>query len=268
MDGYNRAMTRSSLPASESAPSVASVGIDARWTTLLRAFGAVLGDSIEHDSGPDRAVERMSRTVMPLVPHDWMDFALTEGDRGLYRRMRAKAEQSIGDVPGVQPPIEEPALVAVLHDGTELHEPARIVVPLRLGERIVGYFELRHRGAWAYRADHLAAARIIADLSAPAGATMHLYKLEEWTRRRLATVIEIGRAMGQSLDLDEILPSVGRALLETLHLSRCDIYLPDETRRALILLARLGNPPAGSDLPRRSTTRRSSTRCSMLASRS
>ena len=55
---------------------------------------------------------------------------------------------------------------------------------------------------------------------------MFLYKQEEVARRkRLGNLIEISRAISHSLDLDQILPVMGRSLMEALALPSCLIAL-------------------------------------------
>ena len=140
-------------------------------------------------------------------------------------------------------------VLEVLRCGAPSHQPLRLVVPLRLGHQLTGVADFHHVAPWSYTVDHLAAASLLGEQLGPLIELMFLYKQEEVARKRLASLIEISRAISHSLDLDRILPVMGRSLMEALDLPSCLIALCDEDGDRLLPRVVLGDDlmPPGYD---------------------
>jgi DNA-binding NarL/FixJ family response regulator/signal transduction histidine kinase len=260
---------------SDSTPSVAIDPAPATREEQITALLGAMGEVIDGRLEPRRALDRLSAAVQELVPHDRIDIGWLEEGGKSFRFLRTIAELPECERPGEPERVDGSSLVPVLRDGAPLLVPdyladrrwpavhprerrmveqlglrACVAVPLRLGQRTTGLLELHHRLPGAYTAEHVAAAQAVADRIAPIVEALHLFKLEHLARAQLATVIEISHAISASLDLDEILPVIGRSLIETLGLPTCAIYLYDEDRRALVPRASFGSgqAPPGLDV--------------------
>jgi DNA-binding NarL/FixJ family response regulator/signal transduction histidine kinase len=227
-------------------PSVLPDALIRSWVGFSRA----LGDALRVD-GKDRALrERVARAIDVLVAHD--DFTIgrvIDGQGIIWLRPTDDDHHDDPDLSAMSVPIDDPVVARVLADGVHAHQPTRLVVPLRLGRQLTGVVDIRHDPPWEYTADHLAAASLIGEQLGPMIELMFQYKQEELTRKRLATLIEINRAISHSLDLDQILPVMGRSLMEALSLPSCLIALRNDDDTHLVPRVVLGDDvfPPGWD---------------------
>jgi DNA-binding NarL/FixJ family response regulator/signal transduction histidine kinase len=227
-------------------PSLAGLPPDvtAAWITVLRVIGDMLGDKIE-----DLDAElRVARALGAIVPFDEFDVGRVEEGRGItWHRPADKHDPN--EMPGEVEPIDDPVVAAVLRDGRPSRQPLQLVAPLRLGRRVTGVVRVTHRPPWSYSEEHLAVATLLGEQLGPLVELMFLYKQEEIARRHLASLIEISRAISHSLDLDQILPVMGRSLMEALTLPSCLIALRNDEGTHLIPRVVLGDDlfPPGFD---------------------
>jgi DNA-binding NarL/FixJ family response regulator/signal transduction histidine kinase len=232
-------------------PSGLPDAVTRAWVALLRTIGDALREDAFREEGKGRETRlRVSRSIGALVPHD--DFAIgrVEPERGIiWLRPTDDHHHHDDELPGTAVPIEDPVVARVLDEGLPTHEPLRLVVPLRLGRQLMGVVEIRHGPPWAYTDDHLAAASLIGEQLGPMIELMFQNKRQELARRQLATLIEISRAISHSLDLDQILPVMGRSLMEVLSLPSCLIALRNEEGSHLVPRIALGDDlfPPGFD---------------------
>ncbi len=216
-------------------PSGMPVDITRVWVTFLRSIGDVLREEVPE---PEARL-RVSQAIDALVPHDDMMIGRAEpGNCIVWIRPQDEYDPEMKPSPVL--PIDDPIVARVLADGLPSHEPQRVVVPLRLGRQHTGVLDVRHAAPWAYTSDQVAAASLIGEQLGPMIELMFHYKEEEQARKRLASLIEISRAISHSLDLDEILPVMGRSLIEALGLSSCLIALLNDEGTHLITRVALG----------------------------
>jgi hypothetical protein len=193
-------------------PSGLPTMVTRAWVVFLRTIGDAL-----RDDGKDRETRlRVSRSISALVPHDEFIIGRADPDGGMVW-IRPTDDHHHGDMPPPAEPIDDPLVSRVLRDGLPSHEPQRLIVPLRLGSQLTGVADMRHRDSWSYSEDHLAAACLIGEQLGPMIELMFQYKQEEQGRKRLASLIEISSAISHSLDLDQVLPVMGRSLMEALN---------------------------------------------------
>ncbi len=196
------------------------------WVGLLRTIGEVLSDQVEAEEGE----ARVSRAIAALIPHDDMRVGRLDAVGRIFWLRKADHWED-DEYPTTAEDVTDPVVAAVLRDGDARTAEGRIVVPLYLGRRTTGVLDLRHRSSWTYQPRHLVAAQLLAEQIGPLVELMHLYKQEEVARRRLSSLIDISRAISHSLDLDTILPVIGRSLTEELNLPACAIFLREEVGR-------------------------------------
>lgn len=216
-------------------PSGMPTDITRVWVTFLRTIGDALRDEVEKPE----ARMRVSRAINALVPHRGLLIGRAEPN-GCIVWMRPEDDHEPHETPGPVVPIDDPIVARVLAEGLPSHEPLRVVVPLRLGRQLTGVLDVRHDAPWEYTTDQVAAASLIGEQLGPMIELMFQYKVEEQARKRLASLIEINRAISHSLDLDEILPVMGRSLMEALGLTSCLIALLNDEGTHLITRVALG----------------------------
>ena len=207
------------------------------WVTFLRTIGDALRDKVGEPDVSSR--ERVAAAIAALVPYDDILVGRAEAE-GQIIWMRPTDEHDHDDSPGPVVPIDDPTVASVLEDGRPSHQPGRLIVPLRLGRELIGVVDVHHDPPWTYTDDHLAAASLIGEQLGPMIELMFQYKQEELARMRLATLIEISRAISHSLDLDQILPVMGQSLMDALGLTSCLIALVNEDGSQLVVRVALG----------------------------
>jgi DNA-binding NarL/FixJ family response regulator/signal transduction histidine kinase len=234
---------------------------------LLSVTGEVVGGEIE----PETAMARLSQAAQQFIVHDTVDIGWVEDGRNLMS-LQQMVSIPRRERPGQLEAIDGSGLESVLIQGTplivadyqadawrrrlrprklrqiDLHQTrAAVIVPLVLGQRIVGLLEFQRREPNTFSNDDVEIAGRIADQIAPIVEALHLYKREEVARRQLETILDLTRAMSASLDLEQTLPAVGRSLTEALGLPTCAIYLHDESRRVFVPRAACGEDAPGLD---------------------
>ena len=219
---------------------------------LIRAwvgFSRALGDALRAGDKDRDLRERVARSIAMLVPHDDFTIGRVIEGQGIIWLRPTDDHDLDDDLPSLAVPIDDPVVLQVLEDGGHARAPLRMVVPLRLGRQLTGVVDFRHDPPWSYADDDLAVASLIGEQLGPTIELMYQYKQEELARKRLATLIEISRAVSHSLDLDQILPVMGRSLMEVLALPSCLIALRNDDDTHLIPRIVLGDDmfPAGFD---------------------
>jgi DNA-binding NarL/FixJ family response regulator/signal transduction histidine kinase len=217
-------------------PSGLPAALTRAWVVFLRT----IGDALQDDGKGHETRLRVAQAIDRLIPHDDFTIGRVEPGRGIVW-LRPTDDHPDDEPPGPAVPVEDPVVERVLSSGAPSYEPTRLVVPLRLGRHLTGVADVRHAAPWSYGEDDLAAACLIGEQLGPMIELMFQYKQEELTRKRLATLIEICQAVSHSLDLDQILPVMGRSLMEVLSLPSCLIALANEEGTHLVPRVAIGD---------------------------
>src|SRR6266542_4202889 len=169
---------------------------------LLAVTGEVVGGEIE----PETALVRLSEAAQQFIAHDAVDIGWVEDGRNLMslqqlvsipKRERPGELEAI-DGSGLESALLQgtPLIVGDYQDDTwrsrlrprklrqlDLYESrSAVIVPLLLGQRIIGMLEFQRRQPNAYAEADVETACRIADQIAPVVEALHLYKREEVAR--------------------------------------------------------------------------------------
>lgn len=173
-------------------------------------------------------------------------------EKGDCAVLSAAAGQA-GDVPGLRLPLDSSrAVTEVCRTGNE-HESAGnagdpqsfavLILPLRLGDKVLGALELRSDRAEMFTRDERLVLQMLAGQIAIAVRNAQLYEREQ-TRRHLAESLEeIGRELSSSLDLEELPGRILERLATVVPYERCSVMLQDGP--ALRIAAQRGFPDEG-----------------------
>lgn len=173
-------------------------------------------------------------------------------EKGDCAVLSAAAGQA-GDAPGLRLPLDSGrAVTEVCRTGNE-HESAghaadpqacaELILPLRLGDKVMGALELRSDRAEVFTRDERLVLQMLAGQIAIAVRNAQLYEREQ-TRRHLAESLEeIGRELSSSLDLEELPGRILERLATVVPYERCSVMLQDGP--ALRIAAQRGFPDEG-----------------------
>lgn len=96
-------------------------------------------------------------------------------------------------------------------------------LPLRIGETFVGTLELASDQTGAYTEDLVEILSIFADQAAVAIHNARLFEAQQRQAREQAILFETSAALSSSLDLNEVLGTIGRKVADALDVTTCSI---------------------------------------------
>jgi DNA-binding NarL/FixJ family response regulator/signal transduction histidine kinase len=238
--------------------------LESELSDVTNSLGLLADGQVE----PHDVLARLSSGLAGAVPHDYVNLVLEE-DTGTLISVRTSARTPAAERPGLRQPLAGSGLAVVFEHGAPLILPAQpditplttsarrehrlmaeldlgsyLAVPLVLGHHVVGALEIGRHGREGFGHAEVADTEAFAGRITAVVHATHQYLREARQRSRLATLVEMSRAMAALLDLEEILPRISAALEEVLGLPVSALYLHDADRRALVR-----RPPTPSHVP-------------------
>ena len=225
---------------------------------LLSASGAVLS-SLEQTE----VLEHIADTLKQIVDYDAMDVRLVDQEQEQLVAIYARDEHDGQEVLDFSIPMDdgisgwvvrhnEAQLIndmandprAVHIPGTEPDEvQACILVPLSVGDLVIGIMTMDRLGGRTFEARELAPARLFANLAAIAIRNARQYDELETTSAQLGTRLDFQHQLMQlstlllsSLDQREVFVRVTEMLKEIVDYDAMDIRLLDEATRELVCI--------------------------------
>ena len=225
---------------------------------LLSASGAVLS-SLEQTE----VLEHIADTLKQIVDYDTMDVRLVDAEHGQLVAIYARDEDDEQEIFAFAIPIDEgisgwvvrhneAQLIndmakdprAVHIPGTEWEEEqACILVPLSVGDEVIGIMTMDRLGGRTFEDRELEPARLFANLAAIAIRNARQYDELETTSARLEgqldmqhELMSISTLLLSSLDQREVFPRITTMLKDIVDYDAMDIRLLDETSRELVCI--------------------------------
>ncbi|HEY7066109.1 MAG TPA: GAF domain-containing protein, partial [Chloroflexota bacterium] len=223
---------------------------------------------------PVAALDGFSAALRPLIPHDWVNVAWLEDDQRRFhllgpiveRPEPTSAGSQQGDYVAAGCPILShtltsgapqvvddyhadprwPDVAAEIRAGVERRGlRAGLVVPLRVGGRIIGALVLDSRQVGQFTETHLTIAQHVADHLAPFVENLRLYQIERRQREHIEALNAIGRAIAASLDVDDVFPGFAAAAQRLIQHDRVGVDLLSDDGTAFETLAWTAHYPNG-----------------------
>ncbi len=225
---------------------------------LLSASGALLS-SLEQTE----VLEHIADTLKQIVDYDAMDIRLVDAERGVLVAVYARDEHDEQQIFGFEMALDEgisgwvvqhreAQLVndmdadprAVFIPGTQEEEPqACILVPLIVGDEVIGVMTMDRLGGRTFEERELEPARLFANMAAIAIHNARQYDALEETSARLQSQLALQHElMGlstmllSSLDQQEVFARVTSMLKDLVDYDAMDIRLLDEETRELVCI--------------------------------
>ncbi len=176
-----------------------------------------------------------------VADQSWAGTVVDIAERPRYRELI-----EIGGVHEFQ--LDDPGLdPAHLREMQEWHEQTNLSVPLIFNDEAIGLLTLvEKRWRRCFTAEER---RLLAQLAVPAAVAIHnarMFRREAQQNRRLRALVDAGRAISSTLDLDRLLQTVAQAAGEALGTAECAIDSYDARERdhqhRRLLPARRGRP--------------------------
>jgi diguanylate cyclase (GGDEF)-like protein len=225
---------------------------------LVRASGAVLS-SLEQNE----ALEHIADTLKQIVDYDAMDIRLVDPERRHLVAMYARDDADENEIFAFPIPLDEglsgwvvrnheAVLIndmasdprAVYIPGTEEDEmQACILVPLTVGDEVIGVMTMDRLGGRTFEDRELEPARLFANLAAIAVRNARQYDELEHTSSRLEDqlamqheLMDISTLLLSSLDQREVFSRITTMLKDIVDYDAMDIRLLDEESRELVCI--------------------------------
>jgi GAF domain-containing protein len=186
-----------------------------------------------------------------LLQGDWLvRGAATPGARATMARERVRIGESLsGRVAATGQPLvtgDAASDMRVLPEHRSGILPERtgaiMIVPMSLGERILGTLHVYRERGYRFDEDSLELAMSLADQAAIAIENARLYEAAQQRLRHTETLVSVGRAVSTTLDLDEMLRRVARETARAFGADMVGAYLADPEQDTL-------RPVAGYHVP-------------------
>ena len=225
---------------------------------LLSASSAVLS-SLEQTE----VLEHIADTLKQIVDYDTMDVRLVDAELGQLIAIYARDDEDEQEIFDFAIPIDEgisgwvvrnneAQLIndmakdprAVYIPGTEVEEQqACILVPLSVGDEVIGIMTMDRLGGRTFEARELEPARLFANLAAIAIRNARQYDELETTSARLEgqldlqhELMSISTLLLSSLDQREVFSRITTMLKDIVDYDAMDIRLLDESSRELVCI--------------------------------
>ena len=236
---------------------------------LLECLAAI-GRALEADFQPRAFLDELSTALQPLVPHDRLRIGYLANDRRTFSvfaehggaSVVPTADRYTTDLQRVARFPATDALFGPLFDGDIVcvpemsadvrFEPYRdslrglrstIMVPLVAGSRIIGYVSAASRGLGAFSAIHVERIRSLGRLLGPFVEVIAGLERERRRRRGVDLLAGITKMLGTTLDVREILPSLGEAVRPAVDFDTMGIVLFKPGSVDIALFGTVGDAP-------------------------
>jgi len=170
----------------------------------------------------------------------WIGRAIDIADRPAYRRLleAGGVAEFQRDDPDVDP--------AHLREMERWDEQTSICAPLVFGDEVIGLLTLVEKRAPRHFSDD--ERRLLARLALPAAVAIQnarMFRREAQQNRRLRALVDAGRAMTSTLDLERLLDTIARAAGEALGVGECAIDAYDPQTETITVAAYYQRWPEG-----------------------
>ncbi len=241
---------------------------------LLPSLVAI-GQAADGDFAPDRLLDEFSDRIQPRIPHDRIAISRLDDDGRTFTVVAERAVRGpllhrhhyLSDVARGDRYVVadwrvrtvfagEPMLIEDFERDPRFREPnpyeravweagfrAGLSVPLRSGGRIIGVMSAMSLTPAVYTADHLADARLVADLIGPVVDNLVLVQRDRTRRARLASLASIGRALGASLNVPDVFARLAEAVKPALDFDVMGVALISSSGRDVEMLVEVDNQP-------------------------
>ncbi|MFQ5881994.1 MAG: GAF domain-containing protein [Candidatus Methylomirabilales bacterium] len=198
-----------------------------------------------------------------LLQVDGVGFRLVEGDflvsaamsgvaRHIMLRPRLKIGESLsGQAAAENHPIIVSDVVAASSWVKEHHTAAirqgvksAMFVPVRFGGRVIGVLNIYAKGNRQFTQRDVDLAMVFADQAAIALERTRLLQETQARAEKLRALIEVGKAVSSSLELEAVLHTIAGAAVPVMRATACNVMLLDETGEQLLWKAQVGFPQA------------------------
>jgi DNA-binding NarL/FixJ family response regulator/signal transduction histidine kinase len=211
------------------------------WDLLQGASSSDVGDPVL------AAIDALASALQDQIPHDEMEVGWLDAYLGTSRvTSRASTDGASPDACcGVHGPDRNADQERVLRDQAPVVSDQTLAIPIRLSPSTVGMLSFHNHRRLVYGDQHLGVAQSVAARVGSILELCRLRRLDTVSRRQRDVLTTLGRVIDPAVGLDDILSSIGRALLGMLNLPGCVIYL-HEHHRKLTPHAVVGNPTFAS----------------------
>ncbi len=136
----------------------------------------------------------------------------------------------------VEDAAHDPLLKAMQDELADRGVHSLVIVPLNVGGQVIGVLILESTTEQRrFTAEHIELAQTIASQAAIAAQNANLLEQSFVRTRELETLFEASQATSLSLDLDEVIQSVGQQMIHALDADTCAVMLWDEVEQNLIV---------------------------------
>ena len=115
--------------------------------------------------------------------------------------------------------------VKVLHFGSARHVQSIVAVPMRISNRIIGMISVQSYDPHAYSAEEQVLLEMLATHAATAIENGRLFESEHKRRREAENLRQAATAISSTLDPDQVLREILRALKDVIHYDNASVFL-------------------------------------------
>jgi Nif-specific regulatory protein len=233
---------------------------------------AAIGRALEGEFQPAAFLDNLSTALAPLVPHDRLGIGYLADDRRTFSVfVEHGAPGFLPETDRYTTDLERPARFPVadsslrpVFDGVSLCVPdlppdhrfaggraevppaglrSAVLVPLRAGSRLIGAVIAASQQREAYRADHQERLEALGRLIGPFIETIALLYRGRRRQHRIGLLKGITHALAASLDLREVLATVGEAVRLALDFDAMGVILLTPGGPEYVLFGTVGEAP-------------------------
>jgi PAS domain S-box-containing protein len=113
----------------------------------------------------------------------------------------------------------------VIHFGSSRHVQSVVAVPMRISNRILGMISAQCYEPYAYNAEEQALLEMLAAHAATAIENGRLFESEQKRRREAETLRQAATAISSTLDPDQVLTEILKALKQVIHYDNSSVFL-------------------------------------------
>ena len=120
---------------------------------------------------------------------------------------------------------DEVEQLGVIHFGTSRHAQSLVAVPMRMSNRIIGMISAQSYKPYAYGAEERALLEMLAAHAATAIENGRLFEFEQKRRQEAENLRQAATAISSTLDPDQVLTEILRALKHVIHYDHASVFL-------------------------------------------
>jgi GAF domain-containing protein len=115
--------------------------------------------------------------------------------------------------------------IGVVHFGSPRHVQSVVAVPMRIGNRIIGMISAQCYEPYAYQEEEQALLEMLAAHAATAIENGRLFESEQKRRQEAENLRQAATAISSTLDQDQVLTEILRALKQVIHYDNSTVFL-------------------------------------------